>query len=64
MTEFENILNEANKKNGKEQVVEAPADKEKRTYGDLQREKKQQCYSMIDDACVDVFVTLEEDFLA
>ena len=55
MTEFENILNEANKKNGKEQVAaEAPADKEKRTYGDLQREKKQQCYSMIDDACVDV----------
>ena len=55
MTEFENILNEANKKNGNEQVaVDAPADKEKRTYGDLQREKKQQCYSMIDDACVDV----------
>ena len=55
MTEFENILNEANKKNGNEQVaVEAPAEKEKKSYGDLQREKKQQCYSMIDDACVDV----------
>ena len=55
MTEFENILNEANKKNGNEQVaVEAPAEKEKKSYGDLQREKKQQCYSMIGDACVDV----------
>ena len=44
MTEFENILNEANKKNGNEQVaVEAPAEKEKKSYGDLQREKKQQC---------------------
>ena len=33
MTEFENILNEANKKNGNEQVAgEAPAEKEKKSY--------------------------------
>lgn len=55
MTEFDNIFKEANKQNGNEQVeVEASADKEKKTYADLQREKKMQCYSMIDDACVDV----------
>ena len=50
MTEFENIFEEANKKNGKEAPPPkaAPAATEKKSFAEVQREKRAKCYEMID----------------
>ena len=46
MTEFENIFEEANKKNGKEAPPPkaAPAATEKKSFAEVQREKRAKCY--------------------
>ena len=61
MTEFENIFEEANKKNVKEAPPPkaAPETTEKKSYADVQRDKRVQCYAMIDEACGSIVANKE-----
>jgi hypothetical protein len=61
MTEFENIFEEANKKNVKEAPPPkaAPETNEKTSYADVQRDKRVQCYAMIDEACGSIVANKE-----
>ncbi len=61
MSEFENIFEEANKKNGKEAPPPkaAPETTEKKSYADVQRDKRVQCYAMIDEACGSIVANKE-----
>ena len=57
MSEFDNVINEINKKNEAketvEQTVEVPEEGEgKKSFAERMAEKKSQCYAMIDDACL------------
>ena len=57
MSEFDNVINEINKKNEAketvEQTVEVPEEVEgKKSFAERMAEKKSQCYAMIDDACL------------
>ena len=61
MTEFENIFEEANKKNGKEAPPPKPAPEatEKKSFADKMREKKLKCYEMIDEGCASIVANAE-----
>ena len=61
MTEFENIFEEANKKNGKEAPPPkaAPAATEKKSFAEVQREKRAKCYEMIDEGCASIVANKE-----
>ena len=61
MTEFENIFEEANKKNAKEAPPPkaAPAATEKKSFAEVQREKRAMCYEMIDEACGSIVANKE-----
>ena len=61
MTEFENIFEEANKKNAKEAPPPkaAPAATEKKSFAEVQREKRAMCYEMIDEACRSIVANKE-----
>jgi hypothetical protein len=59
MTEFENIFDQANKKNGKDapppkEAKPAPEAGEKKSYAEKMREKKLRCYEMIDEGCASI----------
>ena len=61
MSEFENIFEEANKKNGKEAPPPkaAPEATEKKSFADKMREKKLKCYEMIDEGCASIVANAE-----
>ena len=65
MTEFENIFEEANKKNAKDapppktEPKPAPEASEKKSYAEVQREKRAKCYEMIDEACSSIIANKE-----
>ncbi len=61
MSEFENIFEQANKKNGKEAppAKSTPDADEKKAYAERQKAKKLMCYEMIDEGCLSIVANAE-----
>ena len=64
MSVFENVINEANKKNEvkdvtPESVEVADEGEGKKSFPERMAEKKNQCYAMIDDACLNAVSSIE-----
>ena len=64
MSVFENVINEANKKNEvnnvpPESVEVAEEGEGKKSFPERMAEKKNQCYAMIDDACLNAVSSIE-----
>ena len=64
MSVFENVINEANKKNEvknvtPESVEVADEGEGKKSFAERMAEKKNQCYAMIDDACLNAVSSIE-----
>ena len=64
MSVFENVINEANKKNEvkdvtPESVEIADEGEGKKSFAERMAEKKNQCYAMIDDACLNAVSSIE-----
>ena len=52
MTEFEKILNEQNANKEPKKITESTDDK--KSYGEQMKEKRDRCYAMVSDACMEI----------